>query len=78
MPREEGEEGWGVLVFLQKELVPCRLGVSRVQKLWTGTPQCRGTWHYCKVGNEVWDLGFQANLAGALQPWETTGHSGTT
>lgn len=67
----------GVLVCLQKVLRPCGLGVSRVQKLGTGTPHCRGIRHCCEAGKEVWGLGFQANPAGALQPRETTGSSQT-
>lgn len=60
-----------VLVCLQKELGPCGLGVSRVQRLWTGTPQCRGTWHCCKVGNEVWDLGLRQTLLVPCSPGTT-------
>lgn len=67
----------GVLICLQKVLRPCGLGISRVQKLGTGTPQCRGIQHCCEAGKEVWGLGFQANASGALQPGETTGPSRT-
>lgn len=40
----------GVLVHLQKE--PCRLGISRIQKVEAGTVQLRGTQHCCEVSKE--------------------------
>lgn len=76
-----GEGGYCGPSLLQKEtgtlLVLSDLGPSRVQKVRTSTPQCKGTPHCSEGGEKVWGSVFWTIIAGAMQLRETTDPSRT-